>query len=122
LDRSRYTDRTTTRLHSRKRTIALPGTGEDSGKWIRCWNCGYIVNVERDMGDTERSGNYEADFPFEALPPSYYGTEPVIVLETLNQVGTVILNGPDGEPITDYYTPRVPLVSHGCPLCGCANV
>lgn len=122
MDKGRYTAYSTTRLPKRKRTIALPGSFEDSGKWVRCWNCGFIVNVDRDLGNQESAGNYETDFYFEAVSPAGSGESPIIVMDTLDQVGPCIVNGLDGDPVTDYYTPRMPQVSKGCPLCGCANL
>jgi hypothetical protein len=38
-----------TRLPRQKRTIEVPGSLEDSGKYFRCWNCGFINNVERNQ-------------------------------------------------------------------------
>ena len=49
----------TARIPRRSKTIPLNGSsvygdGEDAGKWFRCWNCGFICNVDRDgLGDAE---------------------------------------------------------------------
>lgn len=32
----------------KKRTIRIPGSGDDDGKWFRCWNCGFINNIDRN--------------------------------------------------------------------------
>ena len=38
----------------RKRRIPLRGSFEDEGKYYRCWNCGFICNIERDaFGEDE---------------------------------------------------------------------
>jgi hypothetical protein len=100
----------------------LRGSFEDNGKYIRCWNCGFIVNIDRDLGDAEHSGNYETDVSIQAQGLAMGGTNPVSIMEELDTIGTIIENGADGNPITDYYTPRLPEVSRGCPFCGCVNL
>jgi len=122
LERGRYTNYSTTRTPHRKRTIRVSGSFEDRNKYIRCWNCGFIVDTERDLGDSERSGNYETDAVVYAQPLNFGGTNPISSMDRLDTIGTIIKNGPDGNPITDYYTPRLPEVAKGCPLCGCTNL
>ena len=119
MDRSRLTSYSQRTIRGRKRTVTIPGSFEDSGKWLRCWNCGFPVNVDRDLGgSTDQSGNYETEVYLDAVSPAGSGDSPIIGMDTLGMVGPIIENGADDEPITDYYTPRIPLVSHGCPLCG----
>ena len=51
-------------LPKRSRTIPLFGTGDDAGKYYRCWNCGFICNAERDtLGDgNSYGGDNHTDF------------------------------------------------------------
>jgi hypothetical protein len=121
VEQGRYTRYFKTRLPKRKKTIRVPGSFEDKNKYLRCWNCGFIVNTERDLGSSDRDGNYCEDFAVEGQAVSGNGVDPILGMETLDGVGIVLENGADGDPITDYYTPRVPKVSHGCPLCGVAS-
>lgn len=121
METSRYTRYSTTRFPKQKRTIRLQGSFEDRNKWIRCWNCGFIVNTERDLGDPEHAGTYQTDVNVDSPNPMGSGTDPIITIEGLNTIG-LIENGKDGEPITDYYTPRNPLVNRGCPFCGTNNL
>ena len=51
------------RLPKESKTIPIyghpeRGDGEDNGKYYRCWNCGFVCNVDRDaLGDqSSRSG------------------------------------------------------------------
>jgi hypothetical protein len=43
-------------------------------------------------------------------------------MDGIGMVGTLIENGPSGNPITDYYTARVAEAVQGCPFCGCTNI
>jgi hypothetical protein len=122
LERGRYTTYATRKLSGRKRTIQLSGSFDDHGKYIRCWNCGFIVNVDRDLGDPERSGNYQTDVIIASQSPTGSGTTPICTIDKLGSAVVLIENGADGDPITDYYTPRLPEVARGCPLCGCTNL
>ncbi len=121
MERGRYTKYSQMRLPRRKRRIPVPGSFEDTNKYIRCWNCGFIVNVDRDLGDSERTGNYETDVIIPAQPPEGSGST-TITIDQLNMVGLIIENGLDGNAITDYYTPRNALVSRGCKFCGVTNL
>jgi len=122
LEKGRYTVYQERKYPTRKRRINVPGSFEDKGKYIRCWNCGFIVDLDRDLGDPNRSGNYETDTIIESQPQTGSGSDTILGMDTLSMIGVLILNGLDGNPITDYYTPRIPLVSKGCPLCGCENL
>lgn len=116
MESSRLTTYHKTTYPHRKRTIRLRGSFEDNGKYIRCWNCHFIVNVDRDLGDPERSGNYETDAYVYADPLVTGGTSPVSLMEEVSTIGTII------DPNATYYTPRLPQVSKGCPFCGCTNL
>lgn len=118
MEQGKYTRYSRKTLPKRKRTIRVPGSFEDKNKYLRCWNCGFIVNTERDLGSSDRDGNYQEDFAVEGVSVAGSGENPVLGMDTLDGAGIILENGADGDPITDYYTPRVPKVSHGCALCG----
>jgi len=80
------------------------------------------VDTGRDLGSSEQDGNYQEDFAIEGAALSGSGQSAILGMDTLNGVGIVMLNGASGSPGTDFYTPRIPKVSHGCPLCGNANI
>jgi len=52
------------KLTKRSRTLPVYGEGADKGKYFRCWNCGWICNVDRDeLGDSDSSaGDEHTDF------------------------------------------------------------
>lgn len=113
------------RLPRQKKTIYLRGADEDRNKWIRCWNCGFIVNVDRDLGDPEHSGIQVSDAAIEANPP--FGTGDVnntlSILENFDMVGLSLKNdAPDGTATTTIYTPRISEAVRGCKFCGCCNL
>ncbi len=64
------------------------------------------------------------DYPVENTEVRMSGDELNIILtqDGLDTVGTIIENGLDGEPITDYYTPRICKPLKGCALCGVVNL
>lgn len=122
MERGRYTAYSKMRIPKRKRRINLSGSFEDKGKWIRCWNCGFIVNLDRDLGDPERSGNYQTDAIVQSQTLAMGGSSTISSLDTLSMIGTIIENDAAGNPITDYYTARMPEVAKGCSFCGCTNL
>lgn len=122
MEQSRYTTYHKTRIPKRKRTIRLQGSFEDRGKYIRCWNCGFIVDTDRDLGDPEHSGNN----PIENTVPSYSlydtGTPTKSSLDTLDAIGTGVYIDNIINTYTNYKTVYFPNVSRGCPFCGCTNL
>lgn len=95
-------------MPARKRGIPLPGVREDRRKWFKCWNCGFICNIERDS----LNQSYEVGtIPFNDVP---YGTEQFIIVEQDEIIlGTRSPDSGEGN-VTRYY----PDVSTGCPFCG----
>ena len=122
MERGRYTSYSQRQTPHRKRTIHLSGSFEDRNKWIRCWNCGFIVNVDRDLGDPEQSGVEITDAIVQAQTLEMGGTAPNCSMDNLDMVGTLIKEDASGTAITDYYTPRLAQVSRNCPFCGCGNL
>lgn len=121
MERGRYTNYSKTRLPRRRRSKQLSGSFEDHGKWIRCWNCGFIINLDRDLGDPERSGNYQTEVIIPSPSPAGSGTTPLSMFDSLSMIGNMIGLDNTGSAITDYYTPRNSEVAKGCPLCGTNN-
>jgi len=100
----------------------LSGSFEDKNKYIRCHNCGFTVNTERDLGDSGTSGNYETDALVYSQSLVMGGDSTIMIMDRLGMAGTLILNDANGNSVTDYYTPRLPQVNKGCPFCGCTNL
>lgn len=101
----------------------LPGSFEDSNRWIKCWNCGFVIDKDR-LTKSDQMAFSITDYPFENTEVRASGDELNIILtqEGIDTVGAMIQNGPDGEPITDYYTPRICKPLNGCPFCNVVNL
>ena len=115
------------KLTKRSRTLPVYGEGADKGKYFRCWNCGWICNVDRDeLGDSDSSaGDDHTDFHENYLYSTYDAPDAASRYAVLGgDTGHhhVALNNvtPDGEPklIRHEYTSDI---SRGCPKCGCMN-
>lgn len=107
----------------RMRTRRVKGSEEDAGKWVRCQNCGFILDITKVSTGTG-SGIVHEEFADIPMSPVSSG-DPKLVqlyLDTFSTVGGVIQNGADSEPITDYYLPRKAVAVSGCPFCGCKNL
>ncbi len=121
MERGRYTTYSQRKTPPMRNKTMLRGSFEDSGKYARCYNCGFIVNLDRDVGDPERANLKITDAIVKAQTLEMGGTNPISTLETLNGVGVMLENNAAGSAITDYYTPRLPAVNRGCPFCGAAR-
>jgi hypothetical protein len=60
IEQSRYGRYSQRGLPRDKRTIAVYGEKDDTGKWYRCWNCGSLVKVDRNppkTGSMDKGGS-----------------------------------------------------------------
>jgi hypothetical protein len=116
---NRYGVHVQQRLPKRKRTIPLPGDLEDSGRYYRCWYCGFINNVQRNqVGDGD--GVTQLDAP-EIAMGGWGMDDPLSLAIILDDMFTLLQNRPDGNPITNYRHNNYPQIIGGCSLCGCKN-
>lgn len=93
------------------------GDGLDYKRWYRCWNCGWICDIDRDaLGDGESlSGEGYADATAFTDPSIdnmgvLGGEDAVISLEL----------GADGQP-KEILHHLQSVISSGCPFCGSLN-
>ena len=119
----RHPSRTILRHDARKRPLK-PARWEDLGKYFRCWNCGFICDVDRDSlgGPEDRSGT-GSEFEKTTLPDNGwidYGRRSVTnALKDWNHTVLVRVNGAGTPlPIELSYSPTV---NQGCPFCGSLN-
>ena len=124
--KSRYIRYVKQKVPKQRKTIRMPGAGQgdrtkdDSGIWIRCWNCGFPINTTTTNLNTDADGVQCVDFPYEEPTKTRRGTTDytTATLDSLDMVGVALQTGPDGNPITGYYTPRKVDIVSGCPFCG----
>jgi len=125
-------NRSVSKLRKESRTIPVHGSyerggGEDSDKWFRCWNCGFLCNVERDaLGDSQsRSGVVHEDYAQQPDPGYGY---PQQETNTMNLNQTATLDGlvvseldPAGVAVGTKNAIMVSSHSRGCPFCHSLN-
>ncbi len=103
---------TRSRIPRHKRTLPISGDFDDFGKWFRCWHCGFINNIERNILDT-----------------SEYGRSGVVVDSNLaNPVWKYLLTEDDEQILTEDGQPLLlednitsPAITGGCAFCGSKN-
>lgn len=103
-----------TRVRKEKRTVPVPAQGAEEGRYFKCWNCGFICDIQKNALDTGRAGNSHT--PATLTPGREVGdlasvrfrVGRPIVLRALNSIG-------EHKPI---YVQRSVTVSSGCPFCG----
>lgn len=132
---------------ARKRSRTLPiygnpvmGDGQDDGKYFRCWNCGFVCDVERDAlgGSDSLSGVsyeiYEQKFSTDGGNAPFIGASihgvaldangldaEALIRKSCLYTGHVLLEeGPDGTA-KGIYRNWQPTISSGCPFCGSRN-
>ena len=123
------------KLPKRSRTLPVYGEGDDEGKYFRCWNCGFICNVDRDeLGDSDSySGNahkdyhenhhYSADVNLdittginlsEASKYACLGGD----IEHYQVAQNIVTPDEEAKFVRHEYTSDI---SRGCPFCGSTN-
>lgn len=99
----------------------IRGDGQDHAKWYRCWNCGFICNIERDaLGDSQSgSGVVHKDYAQQPDP----GT--VKLEATLGGISAVHSISEEGADGTAKGVRNAIMVSSsassGCPFCSTLN-
>lgn len=106
---------------SRNRTIplksgdadALNRTLIDAGKYYRCWNCGFICDIDRDQLAVVNGPNGADIVDYQV--PSYPGMNTFTVFD---DEFTVLKTESDGETVVDIrYDFEIGSGSIGCPNC-----
>ena len=114
----------TPKLPKQSRQIPLPasserGNGLDAGRYFRCWNCGFVCDIDRDSLGGARSGS--GVNPQEYYPQPDTGVEVgQCVLGGLDSVFVALEQGADGLAKGIQHSLWA-VVSGGCPLCGSKN-
>jgi len=105
------------KLPHHRRSQRVHGAEEENGKYIKCWNCGFIVDTTRDLGSSDSSGVSVVEADSDSYP--YEGS--MCSLDYPSMIGDVdLLDGGGTERVT--YSPKFSSVSRGCPFCGTTNL
>lgn len=114
-----YTRPTKQRLPRRARTIPLKGS--ESGKWFKCWNCGFICNEDRDDSSGSTAGDNHTDFHSPSLGFVENGDEDrMLTLDGPDFYHTILAQNADGTAKTIVHEHQSN-VTKGCPMCGSTN-
>ena len=122
-DHHRHTTYSQKSAPRRKRALQLVGEFEDSGKWYRCWNCGFINNIDRNqVADSFTGGDNSQVQEYDGLTPTAFGTgDPRYAMLALG-FGSIRLMQLDASGAV--MTPQVSRstkITGGCSFCGCLN-
>ena len=129
MEQSRYGTYRQSRTPRHPRSKMLQGSFEDRNRWIRCWNCQSINDLDRLSGDPERAGNIYLDDIEPSTIPILQGDDPIngysialnlaCTFDTLDQVGTLMELSPDGVTPLPVTLREVKVETpSGCWLCG----
>ncbi len=124
MDQSRYGIYRRSHINHDRKTIAVYGEGEDANKLYKCWNCGAICNIDREKLSQEqhsRGGVGVLDAPEVSLGLQSVGEPSLNMMAVLDDFHTILLNGQDGNPISNYRHNLYPEVGTGCYFCGSRN-
>ena len=107
------------KLPKRKKTIPLKGSLDDSGRYFKCWNCGFIADADRDkVGSGD--GVIQLDKP-DIAQGGFASGDPYSIMMILDDMFTILQNDGQGNPITHYEHNQYPKSIGGCPMCGTRN-
>ena len=107
--RSRYSHPIKSHSPRHHRSRRLPGAEEDSGRFLKCWNCGFLIDTHAGLASSDTNGLSYGDRiaktdrrrPSER-PSRYVGTLTTITLTTgagiLTELSGVLL-AEDGTPL-----------------------
>ena len=121
MSKSKYVRTVRWKLPRHRRSVRLPGSEEDRGRYIKCWNCGFVVDLSKNLGNSGASGIQVTDFP-NPTDTAFVGGECFAQWKYPFRLGSVGKNGLTGGVDTYQYTPRKAEAVSGCPLCGCTNL
>lgn len=110
---SKYNQIHQTRAPKRKRTIRVAGSGEDEGKWYRCWNCGFINNIDRNIVGDGEGISYTSTY----VPFGYKDVQTVSGTDTMMDVSI----DDDAEVVMMGSLVYASEAVAGCSFCGCKN-
>lgn len=124
MEQSRYGQYSRTTVPRHQRSAAIPGSFEDHGRWYRCWNCGFVYDINKVGGNPDQDSRYQTEAIYPAYSPALSGDPLTVIIgpDGPGEIGTLMELGPDGSTPKEIYSTKVHHVASGCPSCGTANL
>jgi predicted RNA-binding Zn-ribbon protein involved in translation (DUF1610 family) len=119
MERSKYISYHRGRSPRKNRARVVQGSFEDRNKYYRCWNCGFIFDIEQVSLGGERTGSYIAP-PDDVVYNDIENTGDlscVLGIDTPFNVGGLSRIDSAGDVIQPVAL-GAHRVSQGCPACG----
>lgn len=115
MEHSKYISYHRGKTPRKNKAKVMQGSFEDRSKYYKCWNCGFIFDIDQVSIGGDKAGNYSA-------PPEspVYNDGGKLYMETLSNLGGVCRTDSTGvvnQPVVLGYHK----VSSGCPACGYTN-
>ena len=106
-------------LKKKARAIPIRGKGADSGKWYKCWHCGFLCNIDRDDDSGYKAGVRHSTY---IHPNGESGSisDRTIVLRQPFFYHVLMKSDAAGQPETIRHD-FISSVVKGCPFCGTTN-
>ena len=124
--RSRFRHPIRWRLPRHKRSYRIWGAEEDRGRYIKCWNCGFLIDTHRGLNVSDTNGNsytqtVGSNNSIPIAPP-----DSVYVNEIQQYQGSFVVGSGNDKVSIGMMTPAVIYsidTSVGaCPMCGTTNL
>lgn len=110
MSKSRFIHTSRKRSERHKRSDRIYGAFEDSNRWIKCWNCGFVVDLANvSLGDGS------------GIVPTYIPDHGRSVADELVRYASIDELTFVGACIVLSKT-YLPQATAGCPFCGCKNL
>jgi len=57
MSKSRFSQIIRWKLPRHRRSVRLPGAEEDTGRYLKCWNCGFLIDTKLGLSGGDGHGN-----------------------------------------------------------------
>lgn len=124
--RSKFRHPVRWRLPRHRRSFRIWGAEEDRGRYIKCWNCGFLIDTHRGLNTSDTNGNsytqtVGSNNNIETAPPDVVQAHNIQYYQGSFAAGS----GNDKVSIgavTPYIVYSIDTAVGACPLCGTTNL
>ncbi len=118
--RSRFRHSIRWRLPRHRRSYRVWGAEGDRGRYLKCWNCGFLIDTHRGLSTSDTSGNsYSQPAGNDIVSVDVTsGSSPIlpdtVYWDTPFEIGLILRDG--------YVIYSIDTSVGACPLCGTSNL